>query len=124
MTEPPKPRPDATEPATRLEKIAWRQEEESIVFYVVLDGRVSKDDCKVVRVRSGAPRDVLKVHGLTKGLSPSTVEVGVGVVASLRAGLHQSGNQSEMHLVVDLARADVGIRTVRIRGNILVVTIN
>jgi hypothetical protein len=120
----PEVRSEATGPATQVEEIAWQEDDGSIVFYISLDGRVSKEDCNVVRVRSGVPRDVLKVQGLRKNLSPSMIDVQTGSVVRLRTGVHRSGDQSEMHIVVDLTHADAAIRTVRIRGNILVVTIN
>jgi SH3-like domain-containing protein len=110
--------------ATHIENVAWTLEDDTLVVTLTMDGKVSKSDCQVVRVRSGAPRDVLKIRGVRKALSPPTIEIGVGNVRRLRSGLHWRNGTSEVHLVADLERPEAGIRKVTIRGNVLVITIS
>ena len=109
-------------PITRVESITWSVGADETVVSIVLDGTVSDDSHEVVRIGQGAPREVIKIAGVSSPLDPSQFEVGSEQLLRLRTGVHEGPGGSEIHIVADLAGPAVAVTSVRAEGNTLLIT--
>jgi hypothetical protein len=108
-------------PATRVNRITWREQNGATAVVLHLDGGLSEESYEVTRVRGGAPREVVKVIGIREPFQPRVLEVGDSRIQQIRTGLHQTERGSELHIVVDLASPETAVKRTRIRENTLVV---
>ena len=106
----------------RVERITWREEGDSTIVTIRLNTELSNAYFEVVRVRDGAPREVIKIQGIEVPYIPSEVAVGTSHVLRLRTGLHRVNGGTVLHVVADLTRAGVAIRSVEPDGRDLRIT--
>ncbi|MCP4205121.1 MAG: hypothetical protein GY769_24695 [bacterium] len=129
-TSRPEPRPAALDPlqdeggVRRVERITWREVGESTVITVRSDTEFSKASVETVRIRGGAPRVVIKIQGVETAYSPNAIAIGNRHVLRLRTGLHRVDGGSSLHVVADLASADVSILSVEPKGRNLEITLS
>jgi Tfp pilus assembly protein PilZ len=107
---------------SEVERITWTVQNGKTVVSIVLDGNVTDGDCEVVRIRQGAPREVIKISGVAKPFSPPQLDVGSAQVSALRTGVHSSAGGSEIHVVADLTGPAVAVTLVRTEGRTVFVT--
>jgi hypothetical protein len=107
-------------PATRVNRITWREQDGGTAVVVHLNGGLSEKSYEVMRVRGGAPREVVKIIGIGEPFRPPVLEVGDSRIQQIRTGLHQTERGSELHIVVDLASPETAVKRTRIREKTLV----
>ena len=105
----------------RVEAVSWREEGGATIVTIRLDAEISKAYLEVVRVRNGAPREVIKIQGVNAPYSPADMVVGTRHLLRLRTGLHRSNDGSALHVVADLTSAAVAIRSVEPQGRNLTI---
>jgi hypothetical protein len=66
------------------------------------DGAIAAAAVSDFRIEGDEPRHVVRLRGVTRPLSPASLEVGSPQVRRVRAGLHGDRSPSELHLVLDL----------------------
>lgn len=108
--------------ATAVESVIWRAQGGATVVTIRLDGSLRSEDLEVLQLREGAPREVIKLRGISSPMVPAEVEIDSAQVVRLRSGLHEVGGRSELHLVADLARPDAKVALERPEGRTLVIT--
>ena len=114
--------PAASATSRRVERIAWREEGGETIVTIRLDAPISEALVDVVRVRDGAPREVIKIQGVEVPYSPRDVAVGSRHVVRLRTGLHRSQSGSALHVVADLTGAGVTVLSVESTGRDVLIT--
>jgi hypothetical protein len=105
-----------------VEGISWETRGGETVVSIVVDGATTDDVYEIVRIRQGAPREVIKIFGVDKPYSPKRLDVGSAQVRALRTGVHSNADGSEIHIVADLAGPAVAVTLVRTEGNTILVT--
>ncbi|MGH9464814.1 MAG: hypothetical protein ACRD0X_04160, partial [Thermoanaerobaculia bacterium] len=94
----------APEPSfTRVVSLSAARQGDATVVTLLLDGAAGPGRWVRERVRDGRPREVIKLLGVASLPQPATLELGDGLVARLRGGLHSGSSGAELHLVADLA---------------------
>ena len=114
--------PPVSDLPRRVESITWREEGGSTIVTIRLSTELSNAYFEVVRVRAGAPREVIKIQGIEVPYTPSEIAVGSRHVLRLRTGLHRADGGTVLHVVADLTGAGVAIRSVEPDGRDLRIT--
>jgi uncharacterized protein (TIGR02266 family) len=112
LTEPDESAAPALPPATRLERITWQAGAGETELALEFDGAVRSGDYEILRVEGGAPREVIRLYGLRPFAQPR-FEVGSGEVLSVRTGFHNRPTGAELHVVIDLASAEMAVTGVQ-----------
>lgn len=107
---------------TRVENVTWSTEGDATVVRIRLDAPISADNFKVERIRTGDPREVIKVLGVKEPYRSKVMEVGSPHVARLRTGLHKNDRESALHIVADLTSAAVAVLSVELKERELKIT--
>lgn len=120
----PQSAPNAVETAVtrRVERITWSEQGDETVVTIRSNGEMTQDLVEVIRVRDGAPREVIKIRGVEVPYSPREMVIGSVHVLRLRTGLHRNASGSELHVVADLASAGVTLLSIEPRGRDLILT--
>lgn len=133
----PTTRPAATQPATTqpsqtaapsrpfrvVRDISARVAGPSVEVVITTDGGIEADRFSHARLPDGAPRELIKLRGLTERFATERIPVGIGAVRQIRTGWHRKSSGNELHIVVDLADAAAQVTGVRVEGNRLIVSI-
>lgn len=107
----------------RVERITWLEEGGETIVTIRMDAPVAKASLEVVRVRDGAPREVIKIQGVEVPYSPRDTAVGSRHVVGLRTGLHRDASGgSVLHVVADLTGPGVTVLSIESRGRDIRVT--
>lgn len=120
--------PDSSEPpaaeavAQRVERITFSEAGGETIVSIRLSAEISSAQVEVVRVRDGAPREVIKIRGVEVPYAPREVPVGTPHVERLRTGLHRGAAGSALHVVADLTGAGVTVLSVEPKGRDLLIT--
>jgi hypothetical protein len=109
-------------PVSQVERITWQVGEAETVVSIVLDGAVTETSYEVLRIRQGAPREVIKISGVSRPFNPRQLEVGSSQVQRLRMAVHATPGGSEIHVVADLTGPAVATTLVRAEGKTILVT--
>lgn len=104
------------EPFTRVLDIIWEELEDGLLVTLQLDGAVREGDVSHVRIDAPPPRELVKIRGVREPFARSGIPVAAAAVDRIRVGFHQQGVESELHVVLDLARPEVGLERVEASG--------
>lgn len=104
------------EPFTRVLDIIWEELEDGLLVTLQLDGAVREGDVSHVRIDAPPPRELVKVRGVREPFPRSGLPVAATAVDRIRVGFHQQGVESELHVVLDLARPEVVLDRVEASG--------
>jgi hypothetical protein len=107
---------------SRVERITWDITDEETVVSILFDAAVNDSSYEVVRIRQGAPREVIKVFGVSSSATPKQLEVGSSHVVRLRSGIHAGETGREVHIVADLTGPAAAVTLVRVEDRTIVVT--
>jgi uncharacterized protein (TIGR02266 family) len=126
-TASPAPPPPASPPppstsqaaATSVQDIRWTRSGDTTRVTVTLDGVLPESRFTNQRLGSGAPRQLLRLRGITQAFRPPTLEVDTDQLLRIRTGRHIRDGADELHLVLDLAAAGVSVTRVESQGRTL-----
>jgi hypothetical protein len=65
----------------------------------------------------GPARELIRISGISQAQVSNTIKVGGAGVAQIRIGLHRQGAIDQLHVVLDLAGADVQVSGVDAQAN-------
>ncbi len=136
-TPPPKaadPEPRQTSPPTAsrpaggkafksLSDVTWRAEGQGLLLTITVDGAASSARVNHFRLDGESPREVVRLLGVDRRASLSTLQVGVGGVRQIRFGWHKKRRGNEIHLVMDMADRQSRVLSVKPEGNRFLVRI-
>ncbi|MDY7095800.1 MAG: PilZ domain-containing protein [Acidobacteriota bacterium] len=113
------PPPASRAAASSVQDIRWTRSGNSTRVTVTLDGALPESRFTNQRLGSGAPRQLLRLRGITQAFRPPTLEVDTDQLLRIRTGRHIRDGVDELHLVLDLAAAGVTVTRVESRGRTL-----
>jgi type IV pilus assembly protein PilZ len=108
--------PPAAGPLTTVREVTWSTGAGRTVLTVRGDGAIAAAAVSDFRIEGDEPRHVVRLRGVTRPLSPASLEVGSPQVRRVRAGLHAERSPSELHLVLDLGGPAVRVTGVEPAG--------
>ncbi len=103
--------------AQRLTSLEWRESTEvagETVLVLVGDGAFTTGSFSYSEIGGESPRVLIKLKGMQdpyRGAVPHAPTVGGTLVRGVRTGFHVTPAGNEIHVVVDLARSGVKVRT-------------
>ena len=106
-----------------LSDVTWRAEGQGLLLTITVDGAASSSRVDHFRLEGDSPREVVRLLGVDKRASLSTLQVGVGGVRQIRFGWHKKRRGNEIHLVLDMANRQSRVLSVRAEGNRFLVRI-
>ncbi|HEX4954195.1 MAG TPA: PilZ domain-containing protein [Thermoanaerobaculia bacterium] len=119
---PAEPPPAAAERAARrVERIQAAAGEGGTVVVIEGDSPFPRGAVSLSRLGGGSPRILVRLAGIRSLYRPASLSVGTPELKAVRVGLHGAGDGSSLHVVLDLAGAEVRAEetvdgaTVRIR---------
>ena len=110
-------------PVSSVQNISWLETTEGTIVTIEFDGVPDESMYEVIRVRDGAPREVVKLRGIAEPYAVAAIDVGSSTVQRMRIGHHAAGG-GEVHVVFDLSGPGASVTLVQVEGNRLVVTIS
>lgn len=113
------PPPTAQAAATSVQDIRWTRSGNTTRVTVTLDGALPESRFTNQRLGSGAPRQLLRLRGITQAFRPPTLEVDTDQLQRIRTGRHFRNGVDELHLVLDLAGDGVTVTRAESRGRTL-----
>ena len=87
------------------------------------DGPIQTGRYKYFRIDGAEPREVIKLMGVTRGYSPSQVNVGGPGLRRIRFGYHRKPGGNELHVVLDLVGQQWMVTEVQTAGSGLDLTL-
>lgn len=109
----------ASGPFGRLLGITWQESGDRTVVILQLDGKIEEWNYSTAAL-SGPPRALVRLQGATGRYAGGAAEVGDSRVERVRVGYHPGSSpgtsDDELHVVVDLAAADVRLATTDATG--------
>ncbi len=116
-TETPPPRRERGTPANRIDHIVWTSTRQGTLITVRANGDLGAARYQLNRLNQ-PPRELLKITGIVAPYRDKTIEVGSAEVRRIRVGHHlRPGAGSELHIVLDLASAQIAAAEVRDLGD-------
>lgn len=125
----PTPAPAAAAPApeaagarmSRITAIDWEESSDLTVVVLTGDGSFPAGSYKWNEIRDANPRVLLRLTQMSGGYAKSLLTAGTPELKQLRIGYHEKPAGNELHVVLDLAGADVAVASVETSGNRLYV---
>jgi hypothetical protein len=99
--------PASTARFSTVEEIWGQRNAAGTLVTLVADGIVPRDSFTTAHLDGGKPREVLYLRGVAAKFARAAVPVDTPEVAQVRTGYHVKPAGNELHVVVDLAAADV-----------------
>jgi hypothetical protein len=109
-------------PVSRVEEITWTVADGATEVTIVTDGTMGEGSYDIVRIREGAPRELIRIYGISRPFNPNQLDVDSPQIVRLRTGLHADGARGVLHVVADLTGPGAAITLVRAEGRRLIVT--
>jgi hypothetical protein len=122
--EPAAPAPPATAPPAeglRLADVAWDSSPGSTVVQLVGNAAFRTGGFRWYEMSGERPRLLVRLTGMGGGYPKATVPVGTTELDAVRFGYHEKPAGNELHVVFDLAAADVRISGVALEEGRVVV---
>lgn len=95
----------------------------AVEIVITTDGRISADRFSHARISGGAPRELIRLRGLSRRFETESIPVGIGAVRQVRTGWHRRSSGNELHVVIDLSSPTAKVTNVRVEGRTIVATI-
>jgi hypothetical protein len=102
---------------SRIERITWEELGGETLLMLWADDQVVGGQVELSRIEGGDARVIIKIYGVTRAPSESTLEVGTSHIQRIRTGLHKDSQGSVLHVVADLTGADVYVREMEPQGS-------
>jgi hypothetical protein len=115
--EPPAAAAAGAAPFRAVERVTWERQAGATLVTVVTDGRIAPERFSQLRLEGRPPREVVKLHGVTRPLPQAHLAVASAEVLQIRAGFHPSPGGGELHLVFDLASPAARLAPAEIAGD-------
>jgi hypothetical protein len=102
---------------SRIERITWEELGGETLLMLWADDQVVGGQVELSRIEGNGARVIIKIYGVTRAPSESTLEVGTSHIRRIRTGLHKEPQGSVLHVVADLTGADVYVREMGPQGS-------
>jgi uncharacterized protein (TIGR02266 family) len=102
---------------SRIDRISWEELGGETLLMLWADDQVVGGQVEFARIDSGGARVIIKIYGVTRAPEESSLNVGTSHIQRIRTGLHQEPRGSVLHVVADLAGADVYVRDMEPQGS-------
>ncbi len=120
---PPASRPERGRAFKGLSDVTWRADGQGLMLMLTVDGTASKARVDHFRLEGESPREVVRLLGVDRRASLSTLTVNEGGVKQIRFGWHKKQRGHEIHLVMDMVDRQSRVLSVRPEGNRIMVRI-
>ena len=110
-------------PFRTVRDISARVAGAEVEIVITTDGRVDDGRYSYSRLPSGAPRELIRLRGLTQRFSQETIPVGIGAVRQVRTGWHRKPSGNELHVVIDLANGSAKLTGLRVEGSQIIASV-
>lgn len=114
---------DAGGELTRLLDISWEEAGGGLQVTLTGDGAIPTGRYRYFHLAGDAPREVVKLMGVSQGFRQSQLTVGGPGVRRIRTGFHKVQGGNEQHVVIDLLGPRWKITEVQSVGSALLLTI-
>ena len=94
-----------------------------VEIVITTDGSVEANRFSHARLPEGAPRELIRLRGLSTRFATEKIPVGIGAVRQVRTGWHRKSSGNELHIVIDLASDSAQLTGVRVEGHRIIASV-